>query len=202
MSDLLLWKQLKEGKKAALERIYTDYVRGLLKYGRKFSKNEALVEDCVQDLFIELWKNREGLGMTDSIQRYLLVALRRKIIRQLDRSKKWVSDSEPTDLDFDVEIAVDQPLIEKEISSERATLLKAAMENLSKRQKEVIYLKYVSGLDYEDIGEVMGLNYQSARNLVSGALKKLKSKLLLTTVISILIEVDFSDFQELYSFID
>jgi len=188
MSDVLLWKQLKEGKKAALERIYSTHIAGLLKYGRKFSKNDALIEDCVQDLFIELWKNRAGLGMTDSIYRYLLVALRRKIIRQISQSRKWVSDSEPGELDFDVEIAVDQQLIEMELTSERATRLKAAMGNLSKRQKEVIYLKYVSGLDYEDISDVMGLNYQSARNLVSNALKKLKGTLLPLFIIIVQME--------------
>ncbi len=178
MSDILLWKQLKEGNKSALERIYSTYISSLLKYGRKFSRNDQVIEDCIQDLFIELWKNREGLGMTDSIQRYLLVALRRKVIRQMDKAKKRVSDTEPTELDFEVVIAVDQKLIELELSEERAAQVKAAMVNLSKRQKEVIYLKYVSGLDYEDIGEIMDLNYQSVRNLVSNALKKLKGTLL------------------------
>jgi len=191
MSDILLWKQLKEGNKSALERIYSTYISSLLKYGRKFSRNDQVIEDCVQDLFIELWKNRAGLGMTDSIQRYLLVALRRKVIREMDKSKKRVSDTEPTELDFEVEIAVDQKLIALELSAERAAQVKAAMENLSKRQKEVIYLKYVSGLDYEDIGETMGLNYQSVRNLVSNALKKLKGTLLPLALI--LIELDYSD---------
>ena len=188
MSDILLWKKLKEGNKSALEQIYSTYISSLLKYGRKFSKNDQVIEDCIQDLFIELWKNREGIGMTDSIQRYLLVALRRKVIRQLNKSKKWVSDTEPTELDFEVVIAVDQKLIALELSEERVEQVKAAMENLSKRQKEVIYLKYVSGLDYEDIGEIMGLNYQSVRNLVSNALKKLKGTLL--PVVLMILELD------------
>ncbi len=188
MSDILLWKQLKEGNKSALERIYSTYISSLLKYGRKFSRNDQVIEDCIQDLFIELWKNREGLGMTDSIQRYLLVALRRKVIRQMDKSKKRVSDTEPTELDFEVVIAVDQKLIDLELSAERAAQVKAAMENLSKRQKEVIYLKYVSGLDYEDIGEIMDLNYQSVRNLVSNALKKLKGILL--PLVLVVLELD------------
>jgi len=192
MSDILLWKQLKAGDKSALERIYSTYISSLLKYGRKFSRNDQVIEDCIQDLFIELWKNREGLGMTDSIQRYLLVALRRKVIRQLNRSKKWVSDNEPTELDFEVEVAVDQKLIALELSDERAAQVKAAMENLSKRQKEVIYLKYVSGLDYEDIGEIMELNYQSVRNLVSKALKKLKGTLL--PIILMLLQLDNFNF--------
>lgn len=188
MSDILLWQQLKNGDKAALERIYSSHISSLLKYGRKFSRNDQVIEDCIQDLFIELWKNRTGLGMTDSIKRYLLVALRRKVIRYMDRSKKWVSDTEPTELDFEAEISIDHKLIELELSAERAAQVKEAMQNLSKRQKEVIYLKYVSGLDYEDIGEVMGLNYQSARNLVSNALRKMKGSIL--TTVLLLMELD------------
>jgi len=178
MSDITLWDSLKKGDKKALEQIYASHIAQLLKYGRKFSKNDQLIEDCVQDLFIELWRNREGLGRTDSIVRYLLVALRRKVIRQLDKSKKRISETEPTELDFDAEIAVDQQLIAEELSAERAAQLQSAMKNLSKRQKEVIYLKYITGLDYEDISEVMGLNYQSARNLVSSALRAMKKQLL------------------------
>lgn len=178
MNDLTLWQRLKEGDKTALEQIYKNHAAQLLKYGRKFTRNDQLIEDCVQDLYIELWRNREGLGMTDSIHRYLLVALRRKVIRQLDKSKKRVSDTEPTELDFEAEISIDHVLIEQELSEERAAQLKAAMQNLSKRQKEVIYLKYISGLDYEDISEVMEVNYQSARNLVSAALRAIKKQIL------------------------
>ncbi len=179
MNDLTLWGKLKEGDRAAFEKIYRTHAATLLKYGRKFSRNEQLIEDCVQDLFIELWRNREGLGMTDSIHCYLLVALRRKVIKQLSTTKKRLSEAEPTEVNFEAEITIDQQLITEELSSERAVQLKEAMENLSKRQKEVIYLKYITGLDYEDISEVMGLNYQSARNLVSAALRAMKKQILI-----------------------
>jgi len=178
MSDLELWKRLKEGDKSALEQIYRTHAAQLLKYGRKFTRNEQLVEDCVQDLFIEIWRNRTGLSETDAIQPYLLLSLRRKIVRQVEKSKKMVADTEYTEADFDAEISIDHILIEQELSTERAQQLKAAMDNLSKRQKEVIYLKYITGLDYEDISEVMNLNYQSARNLVSSALRALKKQML------------------------
>jgi len=174
MSDLELWKRLKEGDKSALEQIYRTHAAQLLKYAR----NEQLVEDCVQDLFIEIWRNRTGLSETDAIQPYLLLSLRRKIVRQVEKSKKMVADTEYTEADFDAEISIDHILIEQELSTERAQQLKAAMDNLSKRQKEVIYLKYITGLDYEDISEVMNLNYQSARNLVSSALRALKKQIL------------------------
>lgn len=177
MSDLLLWKRLKSGDKKALEQIYLQEVNFLLSYGKKISANGPLVEDCVQDLFVELWKNRTGISNTDAIRRYLLVALRRKIIRQLKKMQQSQSDKEPDEVDFAAELSIDTQLIAAELSAERAAQLKAAFSELSSRQQEAIYLKYYAGMDYKDIAEVMQINYQSVRNLIFNALSKLRKHL-------------------------
>ena len=54
-----------------------------------------------------------------------------------------------------------------------------AIEQLSNRQKEIIYLKFYNGLSYEEISAVTQLKYQSVRNLFSVALKELRKKILL-----------------------
>lgn len=179
MNDLALWQQLKEGEKKALERIYQQEVRALLNYGKKFSKDAQLVEDSVQDLFIELWRNRSTLGKTDSIRRYLFVSLRRKIIRQIERTKKRVSEGELVDSHFEAVISIEEQIIGSEVSTAQSTKLKQAFETLSKRQQEAVYLKYYAGMDYEDIGEILEINYQSVRNLVSNALKALRKTMMI-----------------------
>ncbi|MEZ5039363.1 MAG: sigma-70 family RNA polymerase sigma factor [Saprospiraceae bacterium] len=177
MSDLLLWKQLKSGDKKALERIYLQEINFLLAYGKKLSKDEHLAADCVQDLFVELWRNRAGLGNTDSIRRYLLVSLRRKIIRNLQKSQKVQANTTPEDAHFAAELAIDTQLIAAEISAEQAIQLKKAFAELSNRQQEAIYLKYYTGMDYKEIAEVMDINYQSVRNLIFNALNVLRNLL-------------------------
>lgn len=179
MSDIELWKLLKEGDKAALEKIYLDHISLLIRYGRKFVANDQFVEDCVQDLFVELWKNRQGLSDTDSIKRYLMVAIRRKVIKQISKVQKTESSTPAEEYEFEAELAIEDQLIDLEISQEQSEKLKIAFEKLSKRQKEVVYLKYYSGLDYEDISEVMDINYQSIRNLVFNALKSLRKHMLM-----------------------
>ena len=179
MSDLERWQELKAGSKEALEQIYSTEVAHLLLYGKKFSSDEQLVEDCIHDLFVELWKNREGLSPTDSIRRYLLVSLRRKVIRKLDQQRKRLSNDEPEEHHFDATLSIDMEMIEMEMIKERHEQLSGALESLSPRQKEVIYLKYFSEMDYEAIGEIMGISYQSARNLVFKALHSLKKHMVL-----------------------
>lgn len=185
MNDLELWQQLKDGQKDALQRIYENNITDLLRYGKKFSIDANLIEDCIHDLFIELWKNRKGLGQTDTIKKYLFVSLRRKIIRQLEKSKQHLSNEEPQEYQFEAELSIDYQLIQIEESTEQGKKLKAALEQLSERQKEVIYLKFFAEMDYQDISEVMDINYQSIRNLVFNALKALKKYMVaLVTLLS------------------
>lgn len=177
MQDQALWQSLKAGNKQALEQIYSGHAAALLKYGYKFSSNAQLVEDCVQDLFLDLWRNREGLGNTDSIAKYLFVALRRKVIRQVQRIQKQQSTEEPREYQFEVALSIDEEIISQETDQALHNALKLALENLSSRQKEIIYLKYFNGMDNQSISEILEINYQSVRNLVSRTLKVLKERL-------------------------
>jgi RNA polymerase sigma factor (sigma-70 family) len=183
MSDLERWQALKEGDKAALEFIYRDHAAVLLKYGRKFMPDAQLVEDCIQDLFIELWDARQRISATDSIRKYLFVSLRRKIVKTLDRQVKKIASEEPEERHFQADFGIDQLLIQGEMDAEREAKLKIAMAALSERQREVLYLKYFADMDYAQIGEIMELNYQSARNLSHRALEALRQILLIAFIV-------------------
>jgi len=174
MNDQQLWQRLKDGHEDALERIYRDHVDALLRYGFQFCKNDPLIEDCVHDLFVELWRNRSGLGNTDNIRPYLLVALRRKLIKQLKRLQKTQHSPDSGELEFMAVPGIDEAIIGKEISDAKALQLGKAMAKLSKRQREALYLKYYEDLSYEEICEALGINYQSVRNLVFAGIKALR----------------------------
>ncbi len=174
MTELDHWEALRQGQKQALEALYNEHVELLYQYGCKFTSDESLVKDCVQDLFIELWKNHQGLSSTTSVKKYLLASIRRKIIKVLNKNKRWLFSDQMEKVNFQLEPAAEEAIVKEETNTENIRLVKEALEGLSKRQKEVIYLKYYADLDYEEIEEIMDINYQSLRNLVSRALKKMK----------------------------
>jgi RNA polymerase sigma-70 factor (ECF subfamily) len=60
------------------------------------------------------------------------------------------------------------------MSSDIKKKLAKAIDKLTKRQKEIIFLKFYSGLSYEEISEVTSIKNQSIRNITSNALKKLR----------------------------
>lgn len=174
-TDLEIWSSLKAGQQNALESIYNTHIDYLLQYGTRFTRDELLVEDCVHDLFVDLWKNRAGLGMTNSIRAYLLVALRRSIIKKVQKKLKHDAGKTPDDYDFQAELAIDEMIIAAELSEAQLQRLQKSMDNLSKRQREVLYLKYYQEVPYEEICEIMDIGYQSVRNLVATAIRTLRS---------------------------
>jgi DNA-directed RNA polymerase specialized sigma24 family protein len=82
-SDLEIWQSFKKGDKNSFTKIYQLYAKSLLNYGvtLRISSNLSVVEDCIQDLFLELWQSRENLTDTDSIKFYLFRALKNKLMR-------------------------------------------------------------------------------------------------------------------------
>ena len=172
-TDTLLWNDFIKGNEDAFRLIYNSYVQSLFKYGCNFTQDEALVKDCIHDIFVDLSKYRSGLGSTNNIKLYLFKSLKRKIIRSLSKSGIFGTlDTEK--LPFHYTISVEDEMIDNEFELQRYQQLDKAMLTLSPRQKEAIYLKFVSDLSYEELSKVMKLNYQSARNLVFRGLEKLR----------------------------
>ncbi len=72
------------------------------------------------------------------------------------------------------EISHDNFLVGKQDDLEHTEIILRALNKLPPRQKEIIYLKIYKGLNYEEISEVMSINYQVVRNLLCQALKTFK----------------------------
>ena len=175
--DIELWLQLKSGNAHAFQIIYEAHIQALLQYGKRFSQDSQRVEDCIHDLFVNLWRNRDTIGKTDSIRRYLLVSLRRSIIKQITKASRTQEISEEQPLQLVFTGSIEKELIDSEINLENQSRLAEAMKTLSARQQEAIYLKYHRELSYEDVAQIMEINYQSVRNLVFNGITKLRKLL-------------------------
>lgn len=171
MNDQRLWDQLRNGDQTALKKIYDNHIDDLLQYGSRFCRARELVEDCVHDLFIYLWQHRDKIGKTDSIKRYLLVALRRSIIKQLKKESTIESEAS---VPFDASLSIEDIWIDHEDNIERSKALSEAFKKLSDRQKEVLYLRFYQEMPYESICEVMNINYQSVRNLIYASVQVMR----------------------------
>jgi RNA polymerase sigma factor (sigma-70 family) len=178
MKDDEVWAQFKNGSEKAFALIYQQHARLLYAYGMKLVKDKDLVEDCIHDLFMDLWRRKEFLSDTDAIRLYLLKGLKRKILRVLSKNKKTWDNvcSISEDYNSQVVFSHETRLISEQLSAEQQEKLKQGINKLSDNQREIIFLRFYARLSYEEIAGMLAINYQSVKNLMFRSMKSLRKE--------------------------
>jgi len=170
--DIIWWNKFKEGDKQAFDSLFRHYYPVLFQYGSRLCPDTFLLEDSIQELFIELWQSKSS-SQVQSVKAYLLKSLRYKLFRQL----KKIQTDRPVDHleeEMNFEVSHDQFLILQEEKNQVNRKIIDAVNKLPNRQKEIVFLKIYQGLNYEEISEIMGINYQVARNLFHQSVRSLR----------------------------
>jgi DNA-directed RNA polymerase specialized sigma24 family protein len=83
-TDPQSWIQLMSGEIAGLEGIYIRFSPGLFRYGMAIKSNRSFIKDCIQELFVDLWKYQNSVRQTDYLK-LVLAWIKKKLILQRNR---------------------------------------------------------------------------------------------------------------------
>jgi RNA polymerase sigma factor (sigma-70 family) len=175
--DLQLWLLLKQGDENAFALLFNKYHTTLYNYGIKLSPGKPyLIEDAIQDLFIDLWRLRGGLTKeVESVKFYLYRSLRRKIHQAL--RKEPFSDL--PDADFGktpfTQTSHESLLIQEETLHMQKERLGELVHRLPEKQLEALTLKYFEDFSIGEIAQIMEINEKSVRNFLYKALVTLRA---------------------------
>ena len=129
-------------------------------------------EDAVQELYLKLWSARSSLENVNNPVAYGISMLKNICIDRIRR--RTARQTEP--LEKAPPLAKVSAHRHTEIKDTLRFLLKE-MEKLPQKQCEVLKLRVMDGLEYEDISRRTGLSQVHVRVLVATARKTLKKKL-------------------------
>jgi len=173
--DKMIWQRFIAGEVDAFDKLMTSHFRSLFHYGSKFSRDKEFVKDCIQDLFLILWERRDNLSADIAVKPYMMASLRRLMHRNsTSKSRLFEESAENQEGIFEIEFSVEQEYIEQESTLVLTQKLKKLLDELPRRQKEVIYLKFFQELDRNQISEIMEVSPQTVSNLLQIAIKQLK----------------------------
>ncbi|MCF0063805.1 sigma-70 family RNA polymerase sigma factor [Dyadobacter chenwenxiniae] len=183
--EVTLWKELLAGDKDAYTAIYGLHVKAMYRYGMSLvSISEDFVLDCIHDVFLEVWVKRDRLAVPDNIRLYLFVALKNRVLHLLKRQERpqmFVVQDNFEDLWSDP--SAEDIQIQKEESVNNEAMLNRLVLQLPPRQQEAIRLRFVENMGYQEIGQVLDVNTQSANNLVFRAIEKLRGWIMLAFLV-------------------
>ncbi len=176
-SESEIWEQFKNGNEQAIIIVYRNYSDKLFNYGCQFTVKREIVEDCIQDLFIDLINRRKSLGKVVSVKFYLFKSLRYKLLRELKKQGRLAfRENFDGDQDFLINVSHEIKLINEQFSKDQKKLIKKYLNQLPPLQREALLLYFYEGMSYQQIADMMQTGkVKSTRALVYRAISSLSS---------------------------
>lgn len=166
-TDADLFIRFKNGDENAFETLYRKYFKSLSHYGFRICQDRDLIENAIQDLFIDLWRRRTFLSEVENVKFYLIKSLRNQLIRNSQKDILENSENVNDFLDYLGSLSIEQTIVKEESEELRNNKIKEAISKLSSRQKEVIHLRYYQNLSLDEISNLIVLPKQVVKNLLS-----------------------------------
>ena len=173
--------EIKSGSRTAFNTLYRIHYPGLLAYAELFL-DEGGAEDVVQDVFLNVWINRDNLNDSSSLKGYLLRSVYNTSLNYLKKEKyarKYSSEyqqqiEELGYLFYDPE---SNETIQKLYSKDLHKEIQAAIDALPPKCREVFSLSYLGELSNKEIAQQLGISVSTVENHIHSALIQLRIKL-------------------------
>ena len=170
------WKEFLAHKNGydAFSFIYNSYVNDLLSYGVSLGFDEDTCRDAVHDVFCKILIDKNKFLKVNNPTAYLFRSVRNYLFNIQKRSCN-LSDFTFENIPFSTEITTLESLINQEDTEKLKQTVENLLNELTPRQREIIYLRYMQEMDYEEIALLMDINYNSARRLVHRSIEHLRA---------------------------
>lgn len=140
-------------------------------YVRTITGDDYVAEEITQELFIKLWKKRDGFGQIDNIDQYIYRMAHNasmtwfsKLALDARRAKEVLKRAQ----------AAGNNVIDTMDLREAQTLLNQAVSTLSPQRKKVFELSRREGLKLQEIAEELDLSFNTVNHHLTAALAQIR----------------------------
>jgi len=170
------WNQfINGGNLDSLSLIYSHYYDLLFAYGLKHTQDKQAVEDAIQNVFISLIKFRKTIDDVKNLSGYLISAFRRQLFLDHNKQTKTIVTDHIPEENFDFFKSPEQDISDKEDQEKIYLIIKNCVSNLTSKQQEIIYLRFESGISYEEIAQMLHITVDSCYKSVYRSVRAIRS---------------------------
>ena len=165
-SDEKLIRQINRGELEAFESLYTRHRDWVHRLAYRFTRDDELAQDVVQETFIYLLKKFPGFQLTARMTTFLYPMVKFTALGMLrQRQRNAGVDTQPED------ISIPTPDETGDLRSDLA----AAMAVLSDAQRETVLMRFVDGFSIDEIAEALDIPAGTVKSRIHKALGILRS---------------------------
>lgn len=148
------------------------YERPLIRYAHGFTGDLEDARDIVQDVFVKLSQNLAALDH-ERLAPWLFTVCRNRALDHHRKHQRLVVMETET---LDQEAAADPAPSDVMEKRETAAALRDLIETLPVRQREAVRLKFIAGLDYQQISAAMKTSIGNVGYLIHHGVAALRTK--------------------------
>lgn len=172
-AEKILISQISEGREKAYHSLFNEYYAVLSVFAKKYTGDLDSAKDIVQDVFVNIYEQRENLNIHTSLKSYLYQSVRNRSLNYLKHiqiDQKHKSNILYTSKD---ENDCNDKMLEAELEAKIYTIVSA----LPKQCQNIYNLSRVQGLKTKEIAEQLNISIRTVEKQISNALKALRENL-------------------------
>lgn len=167
---------LKNEKTTTYKILYEKYVNEMFSYGTALGIEEETLYDLIHDVFLHLIEHQNEMPGEDCEKYYLFRSLKNRWI-SYKRKEICMEDIEDiNDYEFSISVSSLELIEEEEKRKEITELVEEILQCLTGRQKEAIYLRFMQGLEYDEIARLLSLTTKGSRKLIYRAMDRIRER--------------------------
>jgi len=184
--DVEFIKAFQAGDKAVFDKLIVKYKNKVFSLCYRLLGNYTEADDCAQEAFVKVYRSLKGFRFGSKFSTWLyritVNTCKNKLTSsQYKRGKTMVRIDESKETENGVysnEIAGSTPSPAVELErKEKGAAIQQAIDSLPAEQREVVVLRDVEGMSYEEVAEATGYNLGTVKSKLSRARLALKEKL-------------------------
>lgn len=166
--------RIRQGDLKQFETLFRSSYASLVKYARTLIKDNDTSEEIVQDLFFNLWENREKINIESSLNGYLFRSVHNRCLHLIEHLK--VVERHEKEMSFrETESESPADILQyKELQARIARTI----EKLPERCAQIFCMNRFEGLKYSEIAEKLSVSVKTVEANMGRALKEFRKSLI------------------------
>lgn len=169
--DQILIERLRGGDESALTELYNKFWQSLFMSSYNVLKDKELCEDIIQDIFMNIWNNREKLEINISLKGYMYACARYQVFNQFKKNKDKIHVEFFDDLDKRFQHSTPETQL---MHDELVQQINSIVESLPLKCQLVYKLSREEQLSHKEIAERLDISTKTVENHITKALQVIR----------------------------
>lgn len=167
-------RKLKRGDTQAFTRLFYAYENRLFGYSASLLPDKKDAEEIVQEVFYQLWKNRERLDENKNFKSLLFTITKRIVYKQIRKCARQLVYQQEQAEEMEVSWSATEDLYQYH---ELETNIHKIVESMSLKRKQVFMMSRFQGMNNQEIASQLNISLSTVENHINKALRILKKEL-------------------------